>query len=40
MLARGFFWNPLPHVSGPNLLVWVKLGYTPKFAVLGHVEVP
>ena len=25
---------------GINLLVRVKLGYTPNFAALGHVEVP
>ena len=29
-----------PFFFGPNLLVRVKLGYTPNFAALGHVEVP
>ena len=31
---------PYPIFGGPKLLVRVKLGYTPNFADLGHVEVP
>ena len=32
--------GPLTHFFCTNLLVRVKLGYTPNFAALGHVEVP
>ena len=33
-------WSLTPFFGGPNLLVRVKLGYTPNFAALGYVEVP
>ena len=33
-------WSLIPFFSLMNLLVRVKLGYTPNFAALGHVEVP
>ena len=32
--------GPYPIFLGLNLLVGVKLVYTPNFAALGHVEVP
>ena len=44
----GFFWgfffggggSLTPFFFGTNLLVRVKLGYTPNFTALGHLEVP
>ena len=39
-LKKFFEGVPYPIFFGPNLLVRVKLGYTPNFIALGHVEVP
>ena len=40
--ADDFFWGgvPYPIFFGPNLLVRVKLCYTPNFTARGHVELP
>ena len=49
VLGRGFFWGGgfffgggalTPFFFCTNLLVRVKLGYTPNFTALGHLEVP